>query len=176
MNSEDNIVNVSAVPQCLDHHKIASGWSNLLMILFILPSARTPSSPIRTRPSLGSAKNNVFMKLLTLPNGRKVKCQVVSEPADLAKGLMGKKHLPWDEGMLFIFPQSGKHTVWMLDMPIPLDILWLDQGGTIVETACGQPYSLRRLGGNKISCFALELRAGSILQNGLAPGQKLTLV
>ncbi|MFH0874274.1 MAG: DUF192 domain-containing protein [Candidatus Komeilibacteria bacterium] len=63
--------------------------------------------------------------------GQQIAVQAVSSPDDLAKGLAGAADLPWDKGMLFLFPRQGNYKFWMKDMLIPLDIIWL-RGNMVV--------------------------------------------
>lgn len=58
--------------------------------------------------------------------------EVVTKPVDMAKGLQLRRALPQDAGMLFVFPQMGRHSFWMKDTLIPLDIIWLDHAHRVV--------------------------------------------
>ncbi len=48
-------------------------------------------------------------------------------------GLMNRKELPEDKGMLFIFDEECINKIWMKNMLIPLDIIWLDYKGIIIH-------------------------------------------
>ena len=48
------------------------------------------------------------------------------------RGLMFQDSLESDKGMLFIFNQEKKHTFWMKNTKIPLDIIWIDKNNTVV--------------------------------------------
>ena len=45
----------------------------------------------------------------------------------MSVGLMFRKRLKQNECMLFLFPDSGRHPIWMHNMRFPIDILWLDE-------------------------------------------------
>lgn len=47
-------------------------------------------------------------------------------PAQRRKGLMHRKQLANNKGMLLVYPKSGDHRVWMKNMQIPLRVLWID--------------------------------------------------
>lgn len=47
-------------------------------------------------------------------------------------GLMNRKHLDPDEGMLFLFENEGVYNFWMKNTLIPLDIIWIDKNKKIV--------------------------------------------
>lgn len=49
------------------------------------------------------------------------------------KGLMGRKSLGQDDGMLFVFNASGYPSFWMLNTTIPLDAIFFDDNGTVVD-------------------------------------------
>lgn len=53
-----------------------------------------------------------------------LKVQVADTVKTRMQGLSGREQLASDEGMLFIFPFSGKHGFWMKDMNFDLDIIW----------------------------------------------------
>lgn len=57
--------------------------------------------------------------------------QIIVEVADTdslrTQGLSGRKILPKDYGMLFIFPSASYYRFWMKDMKIPLDFIWIDK-------------------------------------------------
>ncbi len=58
--------------------------------------------------------------------------EIASNTAERAKGLMFRKSLDEDKGMLFIFPKQEKHSFWMKNTYIPLDIIWINEAKEIV--------------------------------------------
>jgi uncharacterized membrane protein (UPF0127 family) len=58
--------------------------------------------------------------------------EVVDTEAAREQGLGGRDTIPSNYGMLFVFPQSGDYGFWMKDMLVSIDILWLDEDGTIL--------------------------------------------
>jgi uncharacterized protein len=70
---------------------------------------------------------------LTLPSGKVLQTEVMVKDEDRAMGLMFRPSLPLDHGMLFLFEDVGKHTIWMKNCKFPIDILWLDQGRRVVH-------------------------------------------
>ena len=49
------------------------------------------------------------------------------------RGLMFEDQLPYDQGMIFVFEESGLYSLWMLNMQFPLDMIWFDQDGKVVH-------------------------------------------
>lgn len=74
------------------------------------------------------AKNNI---IATLGNAQ-FALRVVDAPADLQKGLSGVTYLPPSQGMLFVFSTDGRWPIWMKDMYINIDIIWLDADKQVV--------------------------------------------
>lgn len=58
--------------------------------------------------------------------------ETASSPEELARGLMFREHLDYDKGMLFIFKTEGRHSFWMKNTLIPLDIIWINSEKEIV--------------------------------------------
>ncbi len=58
--------------------------------------------------------------------------ELAATPFKRAWGLMFKKYLAHNEGMLFLFEEEKKHNFWMKNTFIPLDIFWIDKDRKIV--------------------------------------------
>ncbi len=61
--------------------------------------------------------------------------EFATTPEARTQGLSGREIIPEGYGMLFVFPQSGRHGFWMKEMLVPLDIFWLDPQGQVVSFA-----------------------------------------
>ena len=70
---------------------------------------------------------------LTLPSGKVLQTEVMVKDEDRMMGLMFRPSLPLDHGMLFLFDEMGKHTIWMKNCKFPIDILWLDENRRVVH-------------------------------------------
>lgn len=117
---------------------------------------------------------------VTLPNGTKIKAEVMFHPTDLARGMMFRDSLAPDRGMLFIHRQPGHYAYWMYQTRIPLDIIWMDRGKRIVEISPNTPpctsTSARQCpqyGGHEEAMYVLELAAGMAAKYGLGKGQEI---
>lgn len=64
---------------------------------------------------------------------------IAATPEARAKGLMGVTHLGDSQGMVFSFPATTDTAFWMKDTLIPLDIVFWDSTGTIVDVQQMQP-------------------------------------
>ena len=88
--------------------------------------------------------------------------EVVSTPAERARGLMYRKSLEPNHGMLFIFPEQAIQSFWMRNTYIALDMFFIDQNGVVVGVLENVPVlndEKRTVG--VPSLYVLELVAGS---------------
>ena len=91
-------------------------------------------------------------------------------------GLSGRPQLADGEGMLFVFPSSGKYPFWMKDMNFPLDIIWIDEHHTIVYIAPfltpeSYPTAYAPEGNAQ---YVLEVSAGTAAAKGMVVGEAVT--
>ena len=99
--------------------------------------------------------------------------EIVRTPEERARGLMGRKHLAEDEGMLFIFEKEVYHSFWMKDTLLPLSIAFIDRGGKILKIADMEPLTLDSHPPPKPILYALEMKRGWFLTNGVQVGDIL---
>ena len=120
-------------------------------------------------------------RVVTLPDGAHVRAEVMTEVADMMRGMMFRDSLAKNRGMLFIHGESGKHPYWMYQVRIPLDIIWMDPDGRIVEMSADTPpcktkaSECPKYGGHENALMVLELKAGSIKRHHLHVGARLNL-
>ena len=76
-------------------------------------------------------KNNSSYKKIKLGDVI-LKTEIALSADEKQKGLSGRDYMKENNGMLFIFPQSGLYPFWMKDMKFPIDIIWLDDGLKII--------------------------------------------
>ena len=113
-----------------------------------------------------------------LPNGTTFFVEVANTDHSREQGLMNRKNLPRDHGMLFIFEHEQIWAFWMKNTLIPLDVVWLDAEGRIVDVAehmqpcVAEPCPLYRPA--HVSSYALEIAAGRYAEEGLQLGMQLT--
>lgn len=115
------------------------------------------------------------MQEVTLPGGEKILTEVVMRRDDMARGMMHRPQLPADRGLLFVFAKPGQNRFWMLNVKVPLDIVWMDRGRAIIEIVPNAPPCAElpcpRYGGTKESQFILELAGGMAAKYRLQTGQ-----
>jgi uncharacterized protein len=72
-------------------------------------------------------------------NDISVQVTVVDTEEARRQGLSGRERLGEREGMLFVFDMPGQYGFWMKDMRFPIDILWLDEAGKVVDIKVNAP-------------------------------------
>ena len=58
--------------------------------------------------------------------------QIADSDSLRVRGLMFQDELPYNEGMLFVFDESGTRPMWMLNMQFNLDVIWFDENANVV--------------------------------------------
>ncbi len=117
---------------------------------------------------------------VTLPDGFVVHARVADTDAKREKGLMFVKHLPEDEGMLFLFDQEAQQVFWMKNTLIDLDIIFMLKDHTVFNVAEQVPHSYTYTPDIAVATapgygqYVLELAAKTAQKHGVVPGSKLT--
>jgi uncharacterized membrane protein (UPF0127 family) len=103
-----------------------------------------------------------------------VTVEIAATPARRERGLMFRKDLGAQHGMLFLFPREANHSFWMKNTPLSLDIVFIDHARRIVGIAADTvPYSLRHLRGGRSSLYVLEVNAGFCARTGVQVGDQI---
>jgi uncharacterized protein len=102
-----------------------------------------------------------------------IRAEVAADFSSRGRGLMHRKSLAPNAGMLFVFDDASIHCMWMKNTYIPLSVAFLDERGTIVNIADMQPHSEQSHCAARPSVYALEMTQGWFAQRGIKPGMKL---
>ncbi len=95
-------------------------------------------------------------------------------PQERSRGLMFREHLPNRSGMLFVFDPPQRVAFWMKNTLIPLDMIFLDQTGTVTRVHQGAiPGDLTQIEGGDSVYAVLEINAGLSARYGIAPGTQM---
>lgn len=92
------------------------------------------------------------------------------------RGLMLRKTLAADAGMLFDFGRERRIAMWMKDTPLPLDMLFADARGRVLRVVADtEPFSLEVIPSGRPARYVLELNAGTAAARGITPGARLVV-
>jgi uncharacterized membrane protein (UPF0127 family) len=101
--------------------------------------------------------------------------EIADSPREQQYGLMCRKALAADRGMLFVFGAATPRVFWMRNTLIPLDIIYIDAGGRVVSISRNvQPLDESGAPSAGPAKYVLELAAGRAAQIGLLPGDRVT--
>ncbi len=109
------------------------------------------------------------------------KCELADTDAERQNGLMNRESMDEDIGMLFAFDSPMSVSFWMKDTLIPLDIIFINQTGHVVniEEADPEPYVhdnlLARYHSDGPVLYALEINQGISAAEGIVPGTHVKL-
>ncbi len=106
-----------------------------------------------------------------------VKVEIADDEAQRERGLMFRKHLDEDAGMIFVFKAPSVVYFWMKNTQIPLDMIFADRDGRVVGiVANATPYSEKTVGPGKPSQYVLEVNGGFCKRHGIATGDWMRFV
>jgi len=101
--------------------------------------------------------------------------ELAVSPESRAKGLMFRKELPPNRGMLFVFETDQKPSFWMKNTLVPLSIAFIAKDGTIREIHDMSPGSLRPIESTYEVRFALEVPQGAFKRVGVEVGYRIEM-
>lgn len=104
-----------------------------------------------------------------------VQVELACSPASQSQGLMFRKTLTKDHGMLFIFPRAQRLSFWMKNTLIPLDVAYIDEQGTLLEILAMEPETLTPHPSKAPAKYALEMNQGWFQEHGISPGIHIDL-
>jgi uncharacterized membrane protein (UPF0127 family) len=103
-----------------------------------------------------------------------VTVELARTDAERAKGLMHRRELAPDAGMLFLFDETSEHAFWMKNTLIPLDMIFIGDDGRVTGVvARAVPGDLRARSAGGPSRYVLEVNGGWAEAHGVAPGDRV---
>lgn len=137
----------------------------LTLVLLAAMATPTPAPPLASPACV-------------IPGGTTIHLELALTDQEKVLGLMFRDNLPADRGMLFPFKTDSNLPFWMKNTYIPLDFVWLDASGTVVDVRSDVPpcesdpcpsYS-----SHHPARAVLEVNAGFAAAHGIHPGVKLS--
>ncbi|MDD5564173.1 MAG: DUF192 domain-containing protein [Thermoanaerobaculaceae bacterium] len=132
----------------------------MLTLILALAAAASPAAPV-----------------CTVPDGTRVHLELALTDQEKALGLMYRDSLPADAGMLFLFSADQPLPFWMKNTFIPLDLVWLDKDGKVVDVHADTPPCRADPCPSYVSIgparTVLEVNGGFAAAHGVKPGAVL---
>jgi uncharacterized membrane protein (UPF0127 family) len=126
--------------------------------------------------ALAAASGPAFAQLSTLELSASIhliRAEIANTSDARAQGLMFRKSLGANQGMLFVFPDIAPHCMWMRNTYVPLSVAFMDDQGAIVSIHDMQPLDETSHCAAKPARFALEMNRGWFAQKGIRAGARI---
>ena len=106
-----------------------------------------------------------------------VKVEIAANGAERERGLMFRRDLPQDRGMIFLFPATAEHGFWMHNTLLSLDMIFLGEDRRVVglvANAAPLTETLRSVG--RPSRYVVEVSAGEAAAHAVGPGVQAAFI
>ena len=102
-----------------------------------------------------------------------IRAEVAADMATRSRGLMFRKSLAPNAGMVFVFDEASQHCMWMKNTLIPLSVAFVDEAGIIINIEDMAPQTEDTHCAKRPARYALEMDRGWFASRGIKPGAKL---
>lgn len=158
-------------------HKCKIGSTGLVLILLILASLSSCTGPLSQRDRSRKAFRKDGRLVIHDPNGKEriaIDIEIAATRAEKTRGLMWRRHLSQNAGMLFVFDSPAEQQFWMRHTYLPLDIVFIDEKKRVLNIARStQPLSDSRYTSEGPAQFVLEVNAGFCQKYRIEPGDRV---
>jgi uncharacterized protein len=114
------------------------------------------------------------LEIVTATGAHDFQVEIARDDASRARGLMDRRFMPADHGMLFEFDREAPEAFWMKDTYIPLDMIFISKTGIVTNiVANAEPLSERAIPSGPPCMAVLELNGGAAAKIGLKVGDKV---
>jgi uncharacterized membrane protein (UPF0127 family) len=115
--------------------------------------------------------NNHTVRLVI--NNYKIIAEVADSEKSRTLGLMFRKSINTNQGMLFEYKNTKTHCMWMKNTIIPLSVAFINKNHEIVDIQSMKPFTKTPHCSILPSKYALEMKSGWFKKNNITPGQKV---
>lgn len=103
----------------------------------------------------------------------RIDAEVAADQNNRMQGLMQRRTMQPQQGMLFVFTEANRHCMWMRNTFLPLSVAFLDEQGNILNIEDMEPQTEDNHCAARPARFALEMNKGWFVQKGIKAGAKL---
>ena len=140
---------------------------------------QSPSPSSAPKPKNADIPVGMASVVFTNADGKQavVYVDVAREPGELQRGLMYRRHMGWNRGMVFLFTAEEQQSFWMKNTLIPLDMIFVRSDMTVlgvVHNAEPRTLTSRRVEG--LSQFVVETNAGWAKEHNIGAGAQVKFV
>lgn len=133
----------------------------ILFILLLVPSVHAQFPQLR-------------LKTISLQiSGHTLTAEVANTPVSRRQGLMNRRMLSKNNGMLFVFPKAGRYSMWMKNTYIPLSVAFINAQGVILNIEKMQPLTQTAHHSIGQAKYALEMNAGWFAKKNIVAGDQV---
>jgi hypothetical protein len=115
----------------------------------------------------------------TTPGGTTLVLEIARSNAERARGLMHRAEVPPGTGMIFFFDSPARHSFWMFNCLVALDLVWLDAQGTVVDVKVAAPpcpaEPCESYMPSGPASIVIEVAAHEAARLGLVPGARVLI-
>jgi uncharacterized membrane protein (UPF0127 family) len=116
-----------------------------------------------------------------LPSGHEFALEVAADDLARQRGYMGREKIGPRDGMIFVFDDVGRHSFWMKECKVALDMVWLDDNLRVVWTAvnrtpCPPSGECPSIAPPFPARYVLEFAAGTVAAESLRAGDAVVVL
>jgi uncharacterized membrane protein (UPF0127 family) len=156
--------------------RISVGLSIALLPIAACHAGGTPTAANTGAQEEGAGLETAPLSITTAKGERRFTVEIAASPSEQERGLMFRRSLAADRGMIFPMLPARHVSFWMKNTYIPLDLIFIRANGTIARIAANAtPESLDIIPSGEAVIAVLEIAGGQAAAQGIGPNDTVAL-
>ncbi|MGN6370617.1 MAG: DUF192 domain-containing protein [Phycisphaerae bacterium] len=144
-------------------------------VLLLALSACTAGTSTGTSTEPSPPNDMHFDTVAATIKGKPFTLEIADTEPKRERGLMFRNSVAADHGMIFLFDAPDNYRFWMKNTYIPLDIIFVDAGGKVIDIEPREARDETSMGPDAPASYVIELNAGTAKNIGLSRGDHIDI-